>query len=178
MGTARQPDKVKLIVGLLSNKPDILAKTKEYLERMFGKVDHETGLLDFTHTDYYNKEFGVGLKRKFLSFNKLLSPTGIHRVKLATNRLEKRLSISGKRTVNIDPGYLNLSKLVLFSTKDFSHRIYIDRGIFAEVTLYYKNKSFNAWPWTYPDYKTGSYIDIFNHIREIYTENFPGAPCS
>lgn len=177
MGIVRQPDKVKLIVGLLSNRPDMFSKTKKVLEKMFGKVDHETALIDFTHTDYYNKEFGAGLKRKFVSFERPFSLAGLYRVKLATNRLEKSLSVSGKRTINIDPGYLDLSKLVLFSTKDFSHRIHVDRGVFAEVTLFYKDKSFNAWPWTYPDYKTGSYIDTFNRIREIYREKFLGTSC-
>jgi hypothetical protein len=72
------------------------------------------------------------------------------------------------RSVNIDPGYLDLAKLVLFSTKDYTHRIHVGKGIFAEVTLYFQDDSFNAWPWTYPDYKTKEYIGIFNTIRGIY----------
>ena len=74
------------------------------------------------------------------------------------------------RIINIDPGYLDLSKLILASTKDYKHRIYLTKGIYAEVTLFYQDKTFCPWEWTYPDYKTGEYIEIFNRIRQIYAE--------
>jgi Domain of unknown function (DUF4416) len=111
---------------------------------------------------------GNNLKRKFLSFQKLFDLKDIYKVKLKTNMLERRLLKLGRRSVNIDPGYLDLAKLVLFSTKDYTHRIYLNKGIFAEATLFYKDKRFNAWPWTYPDYRSEAYIDIFNSIRELY----------
>lgn len=135
---------------------------------MFGPADFESPVTDFTHTDYYKDEMGAGLKRQFLSFAKLLDMKGLCDVKLKTNNLEKKFARSGKRTVNIDPGYIDLAKLVLFSTKDYTHRIHLDKGIYAEVTLFYKDKSFTAWPWTYPDYKTDGYIGLFNDIRDIY----------
>lgn len=137
---------------------------------MFGRIDLESPITDFTHTDYYKEEMGNGLKRQFLSFERLVGLKGLCSVKLRTNGLEKRFAKQNKRTVNIDPGYIDLSKLVLFSTKDYSHRVYLDKGIFAEVTLFYKDKSFTAWPWTYPDYRTADYIEIFNRIRDIYKE--------
>lgn len=168
MGIIRIHGKAKLIVGLISNNAEQFNKAKKNLERMYGTIDFESGILDFNNTDYYNEEMGDNLKRKFLSFQKLADLKNIYKIKLKTNSIEKRFSESGKRRVNIDPGYLDLSKLVLFSTKDYSHRIYLNNGIFAEVTLFYKNNTFNAWPWTYPDYKTGAYISIFNSMREIY----------
>jgi hypothetical protein len=167
MGIPRRPKKVKLIAGLLFNDTKKYSAAKDGLVKMFGRVDFESELLDFTHTAYYTDEMGAGLKRKFLSFERLLDPKNICTVKIKTNRLEKRLSKNGKRTVNIDPGYLDLSKLVLFSTKDYSHRIYLDKGIFAECTLFYKDNDFNSWPWTYPDYKSGEYLNIFRSIRQI-----------
>ena len=87
------------------------------------------------------------------------------------NKIEAKNSFSGKRVINIDPGYLDLSKLVLFSTKDYTHRIHVGSGIFAEVTLFYKDKNFTAWPWTYPDYKTKDYLSIFNTMRDIYKKD-------
>ena len=86
----------------------------------------------------------------------------------------KRYAAKGKRSVNIDPGYLDLAKVVLFSTKDYSHRIYLDKGIYAEVTLFYKDNRFNPWPWTYPDYRTSEYLGIFKSIREIYKRQRSG----
>ncbi len=169
MGLKRSPNKVKLIVGLIANEEGLLEKTKRGLEKIFrNTVDFESALLDFHHTDYYRKEFGNNLKRVFLSFERLADLKDIYKIKIKTNALEKRFSSRGRRTINIDPGYLDLSKLVLFSAKDYSHRIYFGGGIFAEVTLYFKDKTFNPWPWTYPDYKSKGYIDIFNHIREEY----------
>jgi hypothetical protein len=168
MGIPERPHKVKLIVGLLSNDLKAMEKAGAMLAGTFGGIDFESAVLDFTHSDYYKKEMGSGLKRKFLSFRRPFDLKDIYKVKLKTNILESKLLKSGKRSVNIDPGYIDLAKLVLFSTKDYIHRIYLNKGIFAEVTLFYKDKSFNPWPWTYPDYKSEAYRDIFNSIRELY----------
>lgn len=168
MGRIHIPERVKLIAGLISCDMGLFMEVKKILAKRFGGVDFESGLLDFDSTDYYRKEMGQNLKRKFLGFKKPFDLKNISDVKIDTNLLEKRFSESGKRKINIDPGYLNLSKVVLLSTKDYSHRIYLAKGIFAEVTLFYKDKTFNPWPWTYPDYKTKEYISIFNSIRDIY----------
>ncbi|MDD5428855.1 MAG: DUF4416 family protein [Candidatus Omnitrophica bacterium] len=170
MGIPRRPDKVKLIIGLLFSDIDVYNKAKKDLAKRFGRIDFESNLVDFTHTSYYEGEMGPGLKRKFLSFSRLADPGNIHAAKVKTNALEKRYSKGGRRTINIDPGYLNLSKVVLFSTKDYTHRIYLGKGIFSEVTLFYKSDTFNPWPWTYPDYKTSEYMDIFGSIRGIYKD--------
>ncbi len=166
----RCPSRVKLIVSIFFKEPVQFLKAKRALERIFGYIDFESSTLDFVHTDYYYEEFGKNLKRKILSFEKLINLKNVYNVKLKTNALERKFSKLGKRTVNIDPGYIDLSKLVLFSTKDYSHRIYLDKGIFAEVTLFYKDKVFNGWPWTYPDYGSKIYIDIFNSLRQTYKD--------
>lgn len=172
MGNVCPPEKVKLIAGLISNDIELLDKIKHVLEKRFANtVDFESGVLDFTHTEYYNEEMGLSLKRKFFSFNKPVSLESIEKFKLLSNKIEKKNSVGAKRKINIDPGYLDLSKLVLFSTKDYSHRVHIGKGIFAEVTLFYKDKKFNAWPWTYPDYRTDSYLSIFDNIRELYKKD-------
>jgi len=167
-------DRAKLVVGLLSGNAELFLKVKNILEKAFGRVDFESGILDFKHTDYYRKELGDNLKRKFFSFERLLGIKDICKAKLRTVSIERRFSKNGRRTVNIDPGYVDLAKLVLFSTKDYSHRIYLANGIFAEVTLFFKDGAFRAWPWTYPDYKTNEYIAIFNHIRDIYRDQKRG----
>ncbi len=168
MGTPKRPDKVKLITGLLFTDIEKYSAVKNSLSRLFGTIDFESEELDFTYTSYYNEEMGPGIKRAFLSFERLVDLENICGVKIKTNRIEKQTLKLGKRTINIDPGYLNLAKLVLFSTKDYSHRIYLDKGIFAESTLAYKDNSFDFWPWTYPDYKSAEYTNIFRSIRAIY----------
>ncbi|MCM8797587.1 MAG: DUF4416 family protein [Candidatus Omnitrophica bacterium] len=159
---------VKLICGFIFKENEILEKAKTILKRKFGNLDFTSDILPFEHTDYYEKEFGQGLKRVFISFSRLIRPEGLFAIKITTNKIEDRLSFQGKRLINIDPGYLDLAKLVLASTKDYKHRIYLNKGIFAEITLFYSGKSFHPWLWTYPDYQTNEYIEIFNAIRGIY----------
>ncbi len=163
-----KPGKAKLIASVFSGEPELIYEISRMLEKMFGKIDFRSPLMDFYHTDYYNDEMGPGLKRAFFGFNRPVRPELAYKAKIKTNALEKKFTISGKRRVNIDPGYLDMSKLVLFSTKDYTHRIPMPRGIFAEVTLFYQDKRYNAWPWTYPDYKTKEYALIFESMRDIY----------
>lgn len=163
--------RVKLIAGIITSSEDTFSKTEEALQRAFGPIDYRSQTIRFDFCDYYQKDMGPDLKRRFISFKRPINPAVLSRIKLITNRLERQLSkdIKGvKRAVNIDPGYVTGAKLILASTKDYSHRIYLNKGIYAEVTLYYKNGSFRWWDWTYPDYKTDAYIKIFNQIRRIY----------
>lgn len=168
MGRIKKHQPVRLIIGFIFKDKPIFNKAKAILKRHFGVIDFESQALAFGHTDYYEKEFGKKLSRRFISFKDLIPPQKLAKIKVATNRVEKKLSNRGLRLINIDPGYLDLSKLVLASTKDYNHRIYLDQGIYAEVTLFYQKKTFNPREWTYRDYKTREYITIFNQIRQIY----------
>jgi len=161
---------VKLVAGFIFREESIPDKAKNILRKEFGKIDYESQTLAFIHTDYYETEFGKNLKRKFISFEKLIRPQNLAKIKITTNTIEKKLSRNGIRLINIDPGYLDMAKLILASTKDYKHRIYLDKSIYAEITLFYQSKSFVPWEWTYPDYKTADYIRIFNQIREIYAK--------
>ena len=161
---------VKLVIGFIFREESVLDKAKNILRKDFGKIDYESQALAFTHTDYYETEFGKNLERKFISFEKLIQPQNLAKIKITTNAIEKKLSRNEMRLINIDPGYLDMAKLILASTKDYKHRIYLDKGIYAETTLFYQNKSFTGWVWTYPDYKSADYIRIFNQIREIYAK--------
>lgn len=168
MKTDGKTHRVKLITGLIYRDVQNYLTIKPILLRLFGPMDYESPEIDFGPTNYYKQEFGPGLKRKFLSFSGLIDPSKLAEIKATTNKLEFKFSSGSKRTVNIDPGYLDMAKLVLASTKDFCHRIYISKGIFAEVTLVYRKNSFDHWDWTYPDYRTAEYKQIFNDIRKIY----------
>ncbi|MGD0336922.1 MAG: DUF4416 family protein [Candidatus Omnitrophota bacterium] len=168
MGRRTKHIPVKLICGLIFKETESLNKAKVILERKFGTLDFTSGILPFKHTDYYEKEFGSELKRVFISFKRLIGPQALPKIKVITNAIESKLSRQKKRLVNIDPGYLTLAKLVLASTKDYVHRIYVGRGIFAEITLFYANGNFGPWQWSYPDYKTKEYAAIFGAIRNIY----------
>jgi hypothetical protein len=168
MGKISQIQRVKLITGFIFKSESFYQKAKDILCAKFGKIDFESETLTFIYTNYYEKEIGKELLRKFVSFAKLIPPEEITKIKILTNKIENRLSYKKQRKINIDPGYLDMAKLVLATTKDYKHRIYLNKGIFAEITLFYQDKTFQPWEWTYPDYKTPQYIRIFNQIRQIY----------
>ncbi len=173
MARARAAQPVKLIVGLLSGDADLLRRARQLLQRKFGGVDLESDVWPFAETDYYTAEMGPGLQRWFLSFERLIRPETLAEIKLHTNELELQiadqcLAPERARPVNLDPGYLNLAKLVLATTKDRAHRLYLNAGIYAEVTLHYRDGAWQAWPWTYPDYRKPEYLAWFERVRNIY----------
>ncbi|NQT90341.1 MAG: DUF4416 family protein [Candidatus Omnitrophica bacterium] len=171
MGSIVKWRPVKLIAGIITSSEERFSKTAKALKRLFGPIDFISQLIDFDSTDYYQKEMGQGLKRRFMSFKRLIDPARLAQIKLTTNKLEKSLFKGIKdpsRPVNIDPGYITEAKLVLASTKDYYHRIYLKNGIYAEMTLCYKDSSFAGCDWTYRDYMTGECIRMFNDIRSIY----------
>lgn len=167
MGQIQKPLPVKLIISAFTQKINSFQNLENVLSKKFGPIDFRSDIINFNHTDYYRNEFGDDLKRKFISFKKLILPENLFKIKILTNKLEKKFNINDKRQFNIDPGYISQSKLVLASTKNYSHRIYIKNGIYQEVTLIFKNKTF--WPlnWTYPDYQSKDCIEIFIKIRDI-----------
>lgn len=173
MAELRKPQAVKLICGILANREFLISESEKSLNHYFGEIDYKSGILNFNSTDYYADEMGTSLLRRFFSFKKLIDPKKLVDIKLITNRLEKRISSrfkSDRRIINIDPGYITLAKLILASTKDFSHRIYIGRSIYAEITLIYKKGAFNVLEWTYPDYRSRAYLEIMKDIRKLLVE--------
>lgn len=165
---------MKLVVGMISGPTTLFDAAQRELVARFGPLDYESALMPWEFTDYYFRELGENLWRKFTAFQRLIDPLRLAEVKLFTNSLEGRFSEGGKRKINLDPGYLDSAKLVLATTKNRDHRIYIGQGIFAEMTLYFRGKTFRAWEWTYPDYATPEYIAIFNEIRALYREQMKG----
>jgi len=171
MGSAKKPKAVKLIIGMLAKNKKLFEKAEEFFVKNFGPIDYQSPVISFKYTSYYKKEMGDSLKRKFISFKKLISPEKIAKIKLLTNLIEEKLSISNKRRVNIDPGYISDAKLILATTKDYFHRIYLSQGIYAEVTLKWRRHSFEPFEWTYPDYRSKEYLDVLNKVRNNFMKN-------
>ncbi len=168
MGRCKPSRAVKIVTGFISNDIEIFKKASGLIIKKFGPADSASLVFPFNCTHYYDDEMGEGLEKRFLSFEKLISPENIYNLKIFTNGLEQRFLQSGKRKINIDPGYITLSKLILLTTKDYSHRIYLKKGVYAETTLIFKEGSYGPREWTYPDYKTAGYIDYFNKVRRTY----------
>ncbi len=170
MGTAKGPQPVKLIASLFAGRQLLLEAARARLEEAFGRVDYQSELLPFDHTDYYTPEFGPALVRVILAFERLVDPGDLAAIKRQTNTLETEWLTESRRQVNIDPGYVSLSKLVLATTKNHAHRVYLADGIYGEVTLHYRHGAFRGFPWTYPDYASPRYCALFEEIRDIYRQ--------
>ncbi len=114
---------------------------------------------------------GDTIDRMFLSFERLIEADQLPEIKRQTNQLEQEIAALlpiVKRPANLDPGYIEHAKVILASTKNFYHRIYLGGGIFGEVTMHFKNNTYHFFPWTYPDYQSRDYQEFFLRIRQIY----------
>lgn len=165
MRIRKKVDRVLLMTGLLFADASARDAAETLLKKKIGSFREESPVYPFKHTSYYADELGTTIKRKYIIFDREICPGELATIKNQTNAIEMKLLKQDKRSVNIDPGYIHFAKLVLASAKDFSHRIFIGKGIFAEVTLLYVNKSFHVLPWTYPDYSQPETIDFFNAAR-------------
>ena len=174
MAKAKEPEPVKLFCALLAGREEWLETARTHLEQEFGPIDMESDTWPFDFTDYYEDQMGSGLLRRFYGFEKLIDPGDIVELKLASNRMEGELADEIEdgpdRPLNIDPGYVGMSKMVLATAKDYAHRIYLHSGIYAESTLKWRDGEFQPWEWTYPDYCSEHYRDFLARVRQRYAE--------
>ncbi|MDR0617494.1 MAG: DUF4416 family protein [Endomicrobium sp.] len=152
MGIIGTSKKVKLFCGIIFLNEKIKQDTFTILENKFGKIDFFSDIMPFDFSSYYNPEMGENLKRLWVSFEKLILSSQLTSIKVFTNSLEDSFAINSKRQINVDPGYISLANVILATTKDYSHRIYLDNGIYGEVTTIYKKSRYIKLPWSYPDY--------------------------
>ena len=169
------PKPVKFFVGILSCDEELLADVESILIKRFGEVDMKSEIIPFNFTDYYTKEMGANISRQFICFKKLINPEELSAFKIWTNELEDKFKHNNRfnviRPINLDPGYLTHCNLILASTKKYYHRIHLQDGIYAEVTLFYQHEIFKNLPWTYPDFQTEEYKNFFLKVRTLYAEN-------
>jgi hypothetical protein len=174
MSAPREADDVKLVSSLFSSQEPLLEQVIRELQASFGPVDWTSPTLCFDRTSYYEREMGWPLYRRFVSFRRLIRPEEIVQVKLMCNQTEKKYSAAGKRQINIDPGYISLERLILTTGKNYTHRIYLSKGIYADLTLVFRKGSFESVQWTYPDYADPMVIGYFNEVRARYKTQLRG----
>lgn len=160
----------KLFMGVLASSQEALEKAERRVELRYGEIDLQSAVFPFNYTTYYNEEMGEGILRQFISFENLCDPGELRRAKEETIGMEKEMSLRGKRVANLDPGYLNLSTVVLATTKDASYRVYLGDRIYAEATLFYRKGEFRPFEWTYSDYREEESLRFFREVREKYKE--------
>jgi hypothetical protein len=175
MGKAKESKPGKLFMSLIASEDEFLHQGIKDLCLAFGEVDFTSERLPFNFTDYYTKEMGRDLFRRFIIFKNLISIPLLPDIKQSTNRLEEKYATPvGNRRLNIDPGYICLEHVILATTKGYAHRPYLRDGIYADLTLIYRNKSFQPLEWTYHDYRQEEVIGLFNQFRKRYAEDLKG----
>ncbi|MEN6452432.1 MAG: DUF4416 family protein [Thermoguttaceae bacterium] len=176
MGQPTPHDPVLLLLAAFSRHEEALDWARERAVETWGPIALESPRFDFAETHYYDATMGPGLQKQFFVFQRPFEPERLVDVKLLTNDWEEEYAARTRqdaaspgepRPLNLDPGYLTLGKLVLASTKDFAHRIYLGRGIYAEVTLQYRHKRWQHHEYTFPDYRRADYQAFFTECREV-----------
>jgi hypothetical protein len=153
----------------MSPDRDLIFQAVRRLEQELGEVDLSSEPFAFDCTDYYQAEMGPGLVKQFFSFSLLRPPEFLFRLKRRTAACERtHRSPLGGRLVNLDPGYWSDAKLVLASTKNYSHRIPLGRRVYAEVTLRVNRGRLEPLDWTYRDYRSPLALDFFSRVRSTY----------
>jgi hypothetical protein len=170
MWELKEPKPVKLIIGILASDERCLTAARESLTSGLGASDLASDVWTFDQTDYYAEQIGPRVLRQFITIDRLIDPGQLAPVKHRTNAIERHLvttlGTAFPRPVNLDPGLIEPSKLVLASTKNFAHRIYIGNRMYAEVTLVFDKGQWRPLPYTYPDYHRPEYFEFFDQVRQ------------
>ncbi|MEJ2051690.1 MAG: DUF4416 family protein [Calditrichota bacterium] len=171
MGKIKPYPPVKFFSAITTNAESNLNNIYGDLEKLFSPIDSKSIIFNFDRfTSYYQTEMGKGLRKQIVSFLTLMPAEKLPVIKTATNEIEKNYLSDGKRTVNIDPGYLTAARMVLATTKDYDHRIYLGMGIFGDVHYRFRKGRFQINEWTYPDYQQDEIRQYFEELRTVYLD--------
>ncbi len=164
----RPPAPAKFIVAATYRDERLLTAALKGVCERYGEVEHRSSDFVFDHTRYYEKEMGTDLRKQFFSFTQTREPEELVEFKLLTMALESEFAQEGRRRVNLDPAYLELAKLVVATSKNFSHRIYIGKGVYGDVQLQFRDGRFVPNEWTYGDYRSPLVINFLETVRHTY----------
>jgi hypothetical protein len=172
------PSKALLFTAIMVNDKELIPKIDKILSDTFSKIELVSDIYDFNHSDYYNPEMGDLIFKYFISFDLLINKEDLPNVKKETISIEDEFLIERKgsicRNINIDPGYLTHSKVIVSTSKNYSHRIHLKDGVFAELTYIISKEGWKPLEWTYPDYRSNLVIDYFTRLRTDFIKKIKG----
>lgn len=165
MSKPKSQDKVILFFAILYNPNFEINTFINKLKIKFGELLFISEKSKFKYTNYYTSEMGEGLNRVFIFFKEKQEKNALIKIKKFSDLLENEFLVNLKRTINIDPGFFSKENIILATNKGFTHRVYLDDGVYADLTLYYKGHSYKFLDWTFSEYKSEEIINMFNSLR-------------
>lgn len=168
MGIEQPFNRVKLFCGFIYHDAGLYDEVRRRMESIYSPVDTESPVFDFDKTDYYDREMGTPLYKRFIAFEELIDPMRLPEIKLLTNDIEIEMAVEGNRRINLDPGYLSDANVILATTKNHYHRVPLSKGIYAHIEYVLKRKKPVPMEWTYPDFQTAQYMEFFEKLYQLY----------
>ncbi|MHB8881708.1 MAG: DUF4416 family protein [Thermodesulfovibrionales bacterium] len=170
---SRRPEDALLFTGVLFSSPELFDQACIVMQQTFGNILLQSPVFQWEHSSYYADELGSPLFRSFLFFQNMVDTAAFAAYKHEACSIESAFEVQGKRRLNIDPGYMTSAKVVLASRKNYSHRICIGKGIYAELELYFQDGRFNPLPYTYTDYREARSCEVFQQARLLLKKMAP-----
>ena len=170
MGSTKNFEEEKLIIGFIYPNEEIYEKALSIMKERFGEIDFSTEEFSFSKefSDYYDGELGGEGLRRIVSFERTVDASLQADIKLFTNEVEQGFADEAGRKVNIDPGFISHGRVMLATTKGTGFRIPLKDGIYTELTLFYARGAWQKFPWTYRDYQSERVQRFITEVREIY----------
>jgi len=170
MSERRKPTTAALVVSVIYRLEGRFDEAIQRMAATWGEPERISGPFLFNQTEYYRREMGEPLLRRFFVGRSLVARDTLPEIKVAAETIEREFTTAGCRTVNIDPGMLTRENYILATGKNFSHRVYLGNGVFADLTLLFREGEYRALPWTYPDYATDEIRGFLGEVRETFRQ--------
>ncbi len=176
MSRRKTPPPAGLLISVIYREEEDFERTFRKISDQIGKIGFGSGPFPFDRTEYYAKEMGAPLFRRFLLLADVVGRDELVQAKIAAESIEDEFRQNGNRTVNIDPGLLSEESVVLATGKAYSHRIYLRDGVFADLTLVFEKGEYRPLPWTYPDLASPEIRTYLTMLRTIIREEIKRGP--
>ncbi len=164
------PSPAKLLVSVIYREEETFRESLSRIAGIFGEVERTSDPFPFDRTEYYAREMGAPLLRRFVVMAREVPRDALAGAKVAAEGVEEEFARDGRRTVNVDPGLLTDENFLLATGKNYSHRIYLKDGVFADLTLVYRGGEYRALPWTYPDCASDAIRAFLGDVRAGWRE--------
>lgn len=168
MSERRRPEPAALVVSVIYRIESRFDEAARRMGALWGDPERISDPFPFDKTRYYRREMGEPLVRRFFVGRRPVARDTLPEIKVAAETIEREFAEEGRRTVNVDPGFLTAENFVLATGKNFSHRIYLGNGVFADLTLVFREGEYRALPWTYPDYASGEIRAFLGEVRDRF----------